>query len=284
MFFLRLISTVILLPLFIVMFALLGVNELVLLVVFLIGVGVFEWRRILKLPYILSVIYFLIIALFSVVLINYVSADRIVKIVYVLSAYVSIYMGLIYFYPQNKNFMRKKYLHSLYLLLASCNLIASLYWLLDYASKGWLLFGVVLIFCSDISAYIFGKLFGKNALVPKISPGKTIEGAFGAFVLPLFVATLFSLLPALSDLRNSYLQILYQIAFFLTIASMHGDLIISVFKRAYEVKDSGNIIPGHGGILDRLDSIFTGLPVFLIMTSYLVDNNMVDALAIWMQK
>ncbi len=122
-----------------------------------------------------------------------------------------------------------------------------------------LLAGAVL---NDTFAYAFGRLFGKRKLAPRVSPNKTWAGAFGGIfgVVLAVAAAKFTLLPGL---------LWYDIALLgvsLSIFCQLGDLAESFLKRGFNVKDSGNIIPGHGGILDRCDAMLFGAPVILLFS------------------
>ena len=119
---------------------------------------------------------------------------------------------------------------------------------------------ITIISLCDIFAYLVGKKLGKNKIFPNISPNKTIEGYFGGAFCSLF---LFSIFFVYNDLGDFYL-ILY--VFIIIISSFFGDLYISFFKRKLKIKDSGKILPGHGGVLDRIDSWLFSFPVsFLIL-------------------
>lgn len=107
---------------------------------------------------------------------------------------------------------------------------------------------------SDTFAFAAGKAMGKNKLCPAISPGKTREGALGGFIGTLVVALLFSLIFKFSLLHG------FAIGLIIAIMAPLGDLVESIMKRACGVKDSGNIIPGHGGVLDRFDSLLFASP------------------------
>ncbi len=116
-----------------------------------------------------------------------------------------------------------------------------------------------LVWIADISAYFFGKKFGKTKLAPDISPGKTVEGMYAA----LFSAGLLGLVVGLGYGFTSMVIVDFALLSVLTVlVSIYGDLFISLAKRLRGVKDSGNLLPGHGGILDRIDSIIAGAPVF----------------------
>ncbi|MDE2155838.1 MAG: phosphatidate cytidylyltransferase [Xanthomonadaceae bacterium] len=123
----------------------------------------------------------------------------------------------------------------------------------------WTLLAVLIIWAADIGAYFSGRTFGKRKLAPQISPGKTWAGAYGALVAGMLVTMLGGWL---LDVRGARLFALAVLAAFTVSASIIGDLIESLMKRHARVKDSGTLIPGHGGLLDRMDSVFAALPVF----------------------
>ncbi|MEO9216537.1 MAG: phosphatidate cytidylyltransferase [Rhodanobacter sp.] len=125
---------------------------------------------------------------------------------------------------------------------------------------GWTLLALVIVWAADIGAYFSGRTFGKRKLAPQISPGKTWAGAYGALVAGV-VATLLGGCWLL-DVRGAQLLGLCLLALLTVAVSIVGDLIESLMKRHAQVKDSGTIIPGHGGLMDRLDSVFAALPVF----------------------
>ena len=121
---------------------------------------------------------------------------------------------------------------------------------------------MVLIWSADIGAYFTGKTFGKRKLAPRVSPGKSWEGAIGGAVISLLVASLFA--QKLSHLTLSALQILLMMVP-VVVLSIIGDLTESMFKRQSGIKDSSNLLPGHGGILDRIDSLTAAVPVFVVI-------------------
>ena len=127
-----------------------------------------------------------------------------------------------------------------------------------FAGAWWLLYVMLLVWGADSGAYMFGKLFGKHKLAPKVSPGKTWEGCIGGLVTSALISWLFSLFVSF-ELSFNTLLVCSVVA---TLASILGDLTESMFKREAGIKDSGNLIPGHGGILDRIDSLTAAVPVF----------------------
>lgn len=117
------------------------------------------------------------------------------------------------------------------------------------------LFLFILIWSSDTFAYLVGKFFGKHKMAPKISPKKTWEGYAGGVVLTLVLS--YFVEQYQPQLRGNWMIVGFLIAAFAPL----GDLVESQLKRTFGVKDSGNIIPGHGGVLDRLDSFLICVPV-----------------------
>lgn len=117
------------------------------------------------------------------------------------------------------------------------------------------IFLFILIWSSDTFAYLVGKFFGKHKMAPKISPKKTWEGYVGGVVLTLVLSYFVEMYQP--QLRGNWMVVGFLIAAFAPL----GDLVESQLKRTFGVKDSGNIIPGHGGVLDRLDSFLICVPV-----------------------
>ena len=119
---------------------------------------------------------------------------------------------------------------------------------------------------TDTYAYIIGSLIGRHKLLEDISPRKTIEGLIGGTIVGTFIGTMF-FITVISSTINIYQITL--ITLFLSIVGNIGDLFFSAIKRAYKIKDFSNIMPGHGGILDRIDSIIFVMLVFTFFTSIL---------------
>ncbi|MEP7097181.1 MAG: phosphatidate cytidylyltransferase, partial [Dokdonella sp.] len=124
----------------------------------------------------------------------------------------------------------------------------------------WALFILLLIWMADTAAYFTGKRYGTTKLAPRISPNKTRAGAWGALIGG---AVLAAVAGWLLDVRGIALVALIGLALLTVAASIVGDLIESLLKRQANVKDSGTLFPGHGGLLDRLDSLFAAIPVFV---------------------
>jgi len=122
----------------------------------------------------------------------------------------------------------------------------------------WLLYVMLLVWGADSGAYAFGRTIGRNKMAPKVSPGKTWEGLVGGLITAGIISWLFSAfapIPVMPD----YLLVT---SIIVVVVSVFGDLTESMFKRQSGIKDSSHLIPGHGGILDRIDSLTAAIPVF----------------------
>jgi phosphatidate cytidylyltransferase len=124
---------------------------------------------------------------------------------------------------------------------------------------GLIIYVFALVSVADSGAYFVGKFLGRHALIPKVSAGKTIEGALGGLLLPMGVAAIGVWLWA----PSSYVT-WFGLALVTTVISMFGDLVISMLKRRQKLKDTGALLPGHGGVLDRTDSVIAALPCFYL--------------------
>ena len=132
-----------------------------------------------------------------------------------------------------------------------------------------LFFVILICIFSDIGGYIIGKLLGGKKLT-QISPNKTISGSIGSFIFSLFPLIILWLYFNLTDdwnlISNDYLKLI-TICLFLSLICQLGDLFISYFKRKAKVNDTGSILPGHGGLLDRIDGV-----IFVLPAAYLIDK------------
>ena len=144
-----------------------------------------------------------------------------------------------------------------------------------YYGSGMVLYLLILIWAADISAYFVGKKWGKDKLAPEISPGKTIQGLYGALASAFICGIGFFIYGKMTsddsgEIPNEALRFLDELVFtdmlilsvFTVLVSVYGDLLFSLVKRRKGVKDSSNLLPGHGGILDRVDSLIAATPFF----------------------
>ncbi|OGV34010.1 MAG: phosphatidate cytidylyltransferase [Legionellales bacterium RIFCSPHIGHO2_12_FULL_35_11] len=164
----------------------------------------------------------------------------------------------IIFYPKSEKYFGNVYVVGLACLFIASVFISSLYGILvNQYAKDYLVYLLLLVWATDIGAYLTGKKLGRHKLIPNVSPGKTIEGTIGGFILAMLVATL-----AYFYFKPTFCFAWFGLAVFIVFISIFGDLFISMLKRRCKVKDTGNLLPGHGGVLDRLDSLIAALPFF----------------------
>lgn len=126
---------------------------------------------------------------------------------------------------------------------------------------GMLMYLLLTVWSTDSGAYLVGRKIGKTKLAPQISPNKTWEGSIGGTVVAIIVGIIFSV----TGLIHFGILAIILMTLFLSIAGQLGDLVESSLKRYYGVKDSGRILPGHGGILDRFDSLLLVLPMAYLL-------------------
>jgi phosphatidate cytidylyltransferase len=158
----------------------------------------------------------------------------------------------------NFKFLTLNLITFIYVFFIFCNLSFEI-----YSNEGSIFFLYLMCICifTDIGGYVFGKVIGGKKL-SKISPNKTISGTIGSF--------LFSLLPLIFLLNFNYLDLEFNInnitfCLLISLISQLGDLFISYLKRKSKIKDTGKILPGHGGILDRVDGIIFAIPFSYIL-------------------
>ena len=129
-----------------------------------------------------------------------------------------------------------------------------------------MLYLFLICICSDVGGLLFGKIF-KGKKLTKISPNKTISGSIGSFILSLCLVPIFHLL--LTDQFSNLIDLIL-LAILVSFLCQLGDLFISFLKRKAKVKDTGDILPGHGGLLDRIDGMILALPLGIFIWEFLV--------------
>jgi phosphatidate cytidylyltransferase len=130
---------------------------------------------------------------------------------------------------------------------------------------------ILITWSTDVGAYAFGRAFGKKKLIPSVSPGKTVEGAFGGLGLGILVCLLYVRLILMPYAQLGLtIQSAVLFAIVVSVAAQTGDLAESLLKREAGVKDSSRILPGHGGILDRFDSLLFVMPIAMLLLGRLL--------------
>jgi len=166
-----------------------------------------------------------------------------------------------FFYPALIGLWKSKLLRILMALIIFNGVIASCFVLFTAVVDGrlWLLLCCIIAWTADTGAYFAGKRWGNRKLAPHISPGKTWEGVVGGLVVSLIAGLIAAYV---LNLNMSYR--LVPLIIVTMLAALIGDLSISMLKRTVHLKDTGSLLPGHGGLLDRIDSLLAALPVFTL--------------------
>lgn len=240
--------------------------------------GAYEWAGFARFPSQLAKLAFVFIVatvIYSIWLVNFILSSQVMN--FIAAAFWLMNFILVVKYPGSASFWKSRpliiALIGILLLTLTWYSVISVHAIQDFEfgqstlSGSYLLFfSLMLVWSADTGAYFSGKRFGKNKLAPQVSPGKTWEGVAGGLLLALFIAFLFSLFyhGSVQDYLNVFMITIVTVAF-----SVIGDLMESMFKRQTGIKDSGNLLPGHGGILDRIDGVTAAGPVFFIALSFI---------------
>jgi len=221
-----------------------------------LALGAWEWCRLIGITALPTQVSFIVLCLG----IAFVSQFLPAALVYCLSSlWWLCALYLVMTYPKSD----KLWKHSRPLMVVMGVLILVPTWLgvvALQADNAWkMLFVFMLVWSADIGAYFAGRRFGKNKLAPLVSPGKSIEGVVGG----LFIALLMGL-SLKSFVGLEHLSAFSAVIIFSTVVlfSVVGDLFESLFKRSAGVKDSSQLLPGHGGVLDRIDSLNAAVPIY----------------------
>jgi phosphatidate cytidylyltransferase len=154
------------------------------------------------------------------------------------------------------------------LLLLTLFYVSLIYLLQLDQGKAYFFMLLFIVWAADSGAYCTGKLLGKHKLLPKVSPGKTLEGVAGGICASLLVMLL-----GYWYFNPPVKTVWFVGGILIVLISIAGDLLISMFKRHVKIKDSGHVLPGHGGILDRLDSLIAVSPFYYLGLYYFIQGN-----------
>ncbi|WP_331828287.1 phosphatidate cytidylyltransferase [Candidatus Blochmannia sp. SNP] len=273
----RLISMFILIPITISIIFLLPIIQFSIIVSIICLISAWEWGKIMQFPiYIhrtwVCIIFGLLCAITMIMTFqNYLCVSNWCIFWYIFSSIIIMWWILAFIlilsYPNSANFWKKSNILQFFFGILT---ILPFFWGTltlhqfyhinnNIIGKWYLLYIIMLVWINDSSAYVIGKTLGKHKLLKTVSPKKTWEGFIGGMLISIGVAWLFIEYIPINIINPSIIFIYSIIAI---IASIIGDLTESMFKRESGIKDSGNIIPGHGGILDRIDSLVAAVPIF----------------------
>ncbi|MBN1379443.1 MAG: phosphatidate cytidylyltransferase [Gammaproteobacteria bacterium] len=266
----RILSILVLAPIFILLILITPNEWFKLLLSIVLMFAAYEWSRLAGIQRVsLSLLYAL--SLVSVAcLADYYSVDLyLFKWIYWLSVVwwmgVLIWIALAQYHSRVHNFSnRTKMFMGLMTLLPVWYALSEL-----HAIKGMgpqlALYLVMLVWFADIGAYVFGRWLGRVKLAPTLSPGKTVEGVMGGLFTVALLATAGTFY---FGLQNDKFWMFILVSVVVAAVSVVGDLFESSLKRQAGVKDSGNLLPGHGGVLDRIDSLTAAAPLFVLGFSH----------------
>lgn len=254
----RVLTALILAPLVMVGIFLLPKFEFALISAIVLAFAGWEWARLIGFTAIKMQAMYVLVLLLSF----FVAQEVFPAVILVLAmAWWLIALYLVVHFPKSASYWAKRKiiaaLMGLFILVpcwVSMNMIRD---------KGaiYLLFAFFLVWGADTGAFLIGRSWGKHKLAPNVSPGKTVEGLLGGLALTLVVTIIAGLL---MKVNLKQWPGLFLLAIVIGLASVLGDLFESMVKRQAGVKDSGNWLPGHGGLLDRIDGLTIAMPVFAL--------------------
>ena len=225
----------------------------------LIGeMALYELLRLRKrLPLIVKIISYILTAIFILKDLIKINIDLLLIIM------LLIYLGMLVFYNKNKFNYKESFL--LIGIVTFIGLTFSNFITIRNSSLYIFIYLLLISILSDTFAYLIGRKFGKRKLAPAISPNKTIEGLIGGVIMGTLLSSIYYILV----IKNISIPFCVIITLFLSLIGEFGDLIKSTIKRYEDIKDFSNLIPGHGGIIDRLDSIMFITLIYTVILNFI---------------
>lgn len=230
-----------------------------LVIVLVVLAGAWEWSGFLGSSKILTRIVYVIAVAAVMAIVNFYWPDGADHVLQVGLVWWFVALVWAFVFPTNIP-IAVRWLCGLLVLVPMYTALALLY----QKNPSLLLFALVIVWAADIGAYFAGKRFGRVKLAPSISPGKTWEGVIGGMLLVAVLTIVVVLTVGRQLFIDTDLAILVPFCLGVAGISIVGDLTVSMFKRTAGVKDSGALFPGHGGVLDRVDSVAAATPVFAL--------------------
>lgn len=263
----RILAALVMAPVAIAAILLLPTPWLVALVAIVFLVGLWEWFRLAEIDDTLSRTVLLVANLLLMVLLVWASAGSMVLFQIVTLVGVA-WWCVALLWLRFFNFASDHETYARVFKLAAGTLAVVPAWSalgLIHASNPnghlWLLTALAIVWAADSGAYFAGRSFGKHKLAPRISPNKTLEGLAGGLLAGVGTGLLFA---SFAGMGTAQILPVAVVAVATVLFSVVGDLFESLLKRHVGAKDSGNLIPGHGGVLDRLDGVLAALPIFAV--------------------
>ncbi|MCA0932259.1 phosphatidate cytidylyltransferase [Lutimonas saemankumensis] len=194
------------------------------------------------------------------------SSEKLILSVFMAAVYFSFILALVSSRKIGIQYLGKNFLTLMYIIVPFSLLIKIPYLNFEGRFDTSIIIGIfILIWSNDVFAFLIGKNFGKHKLIERVSPNKTVEGFLGGFIFTFIAGYIVAkYCPSIQPLQW------FTIAILVSTFGVLGDLIESMFKRQAKIKDSSNLLPGHGGFLDRLDSVIFATPfifIYLFLTT-----------------
>lgn len=230
------------------------------LMVLAAGVAGYEWFKLMprKFKYVIKPVawgYGVLTAALSALALYFAEVALLLWVASIITWLLSIYW--VKTYPEYDGWYNAS-LHGIGVVLVSAAVTAIFsVW---QSSPWWLMYLFLLVWGADSGAYFVGRKFGKKKLAPNVSPNKSVEGLYGGIVTSMLIVTAVALLYL--DMTWPELILFLILSVVTVFSSVLGDLFESMIKRRAGIKDSGRILPGHGGVLDRIDSLLAAAPIF----------------------
>ena len=239
--------------------------------ILIVAIASQEWARLVGYSSVLAIIFYvttILLVIFLIAQYIFLGTFQYSKSMQSLLGVSSIWWAIAFLwvksYPESASIWNSRLVKSLmgFFIIIPLWFCAAFIFNLNHGRYLLILF-VILVAAADIGGYIVGKKIGRHALIPNVSPNKTWEGFYGGFVFSiLFITCIWFLVPL--DYKFPSFAHLLLITIFTVLASVVGDLTVSMLKREGGHKDTGSLLPGHGGLLDRVDGIFGAVPIFTL--------------------
>jgi len=231
-------------------------------------IATWEYSSLIKLNRFSNKSFYIIVILASAFLIA-ISPSLLAPVLFIATLWWLLALFLVISHPKNsdalKNNMLIGLLNGLFLFAPMTSSLA----ILHSQERSFVLLLLLFIWAADIGAYFSGRHYGKKKLCTQVSPNKTVEGVYGGIFLAQIVAIAYVVIFVQNPATKDFLVFCF-LALATALVSVIGDLFESVLKRINDRKDSGSILPGHGGLLDRIDSLASSAPVFLLLMVFVL--------------
>ncbi len=269
----RILTALVLLPLMIGGIFYLPLTSFMMFIGAIVALGAWEWANLSGITSVVGRICYALFTSACLFLLWFLDLEQEPELLYIAFAWWMLAFVLVRTHPKFRSLWSTPVVRLLMGLVILLPMWVGFVQIKSYPYSDYLIvFVLFIVWGADVGAYFAGRKFGKNKLAPNVSPGKSWEGVYGGIVTTMIVALIGGLLlqdNAQIDLSIKQWLLLFATTFVVTAVSVVGDLVESMAKRHRGIKDSSNLLPGHGGVMDRIDSMTAALPVFALALSVL---------------